>query len=265
MPQTIQQRLIGRGRQPRNTRTPSAHDPVATTEGYQDDYFDPFRMQQPYMRDPQWWEYIFGGKYNKDLAQWQADMEYWMWMQENKWNLPKNQMERYQDAGLSPALMYGQGDAGNASKMNAPGAEQLDQVIKPMDGLKTIMDLVSQAAGVKKILADASFTESRTPGNKNQSSQVIRDEAKAEEEWQAGTISPIVPGTNRLRSDQEMETLLKHQTPYFQAEWHRLQREKEETKDKKHRANVNMQLDEMWQTMQVTRIISQFLPFLKIR
>lgn len=38
----------------------------------------------------------------------------------NRYNAPKEQMRRFQDAGLSPSLMYGQGNAGNQSSTPPP-------------------------------------------------------------------------------------------------------------------------------------------------
>ena len=38
-----------------------------------------------------------------------------MWNMQNAYNSPKEQMKRYQDAGLSPYLIYGQGTPGNAT------------------------------------------------------------------------------------------------------------------------------------------------------
>lgn len=37
------------------------------------------------------------------------------WNRQNEYNSPKNQMQRYKDAGLNPQLIYGQGTPGNAS------------------------------------------------------------------------------------------------------------------------------------------------------
>lgn len=40
-----------------------------------------------------------------------------MWNMQNAYNTPAEQMRRYQDAGLSPYLIYGQGTPGNAQNM----------------------------------------------------------------------------------------------------------------------------------------------------
>lgn len=48
--------------------------------------------------------------YQRDRRDAQAD-----WKQQNEYNSPKAQMERFKEAGLNPQLIYGQGTPGNAS------------------------------------------------------------------------------------------------------------------------------------------------------
>lgn len=52
----------------------------------------------------------------KDLAKYQYDLNMQGWREMNEYNSPKNQMARYQEAGLNPNLIYGSGSAsaGNA-------------------------------------------------------------------------------------------------------------------------------------------------------
>jgi len=50
---------------------------------------------------------------NKDLAAFQADANQKYLNQQNEYNSPKNQMARFQSAGLNPNLIYGQGSPGN--------------------------------------------------------------------------------------------------------------------------------------------------------
>lgn len=52
-------------------------------------------------------------KANMELAQFQADANERYLEQQNSYNTPKNQMARFQEAGLNPALMYSQGTSGN--------------------------------------------------------------------------------------------------------------------------------------------------------
>jgi len=42
------------------------------------------------------------------------------WRQQNDYNSPQAQMRRFQEAGLNPNLIYGQGNSGNASTIQSP-------------------------------------------------------------------------------------------------------------------------------------------------
>jgi hypothetical protein len=54
---------------------------------------------------------------NKKLAQYSFDKNVEMWKMQNEYNNPKNQMQRFTDAGLNPNLIYGKGTPGNAQTM----------------------------------------------------------------------------------------------------------------------------------------------------
>ena len=127
---------------------------------------------------------LFGGKksndanvkvareYNQgqmDLAKYQNEQNIKMWNMQNAYNTPAMQMQRMQEAGLNPNLMYGQGTTGNAS--SAPDA-MTPQMTKPdlsyqyvADAGKSVGDAVQsyiQAqmadASIKKIDADTALT-----------------------------------------------------------------------------------------------------------
>jgi len=53
---------------------------------------------------------------NKELAQFQANANEKYLTQQNEYNKPVNQMARFQEAGLNPNLIYGQGSPGNQSQ-----------------------------------------------------------------------------------------------------------------------------------------------------
>lgn len=56
------------------------------------------------------------GKKNLELAAFQAQMNERYLDKYNEYNLPSNQMRRFQDAGLNPHLIYGSGSPGNQSQ-----------------------------------------------------------------------------------------------------------------------------------------------------
>lgn len=75
-------------------------------------------------------------KANKKLAEYQnaANLEYLA--AQNSYNTPKNQMLRYQDAGLNPNLIYGQGNPGNQS------SPQQAAPITPTDYQRTFQNVI---------------------------------------------------------------------------------------------------------------------------
>lgn len=74
-------------------------------------------------------------KANKGLAATQNEANTRMLKEQLEYNKPKNQMERFQEAGLNPNLIYGQGSPGNqTAPLTYPD-------IKPTD-LSRIMDAV---------------------------------------------------------------------------------------------------------------------------
>lgn len=57
------------------------------------------------------------------MAEYSYSKELEMWNRQNQYNAPESQMNRFKEAGLNPNLIYGQGNAGNATtmpKFNAP-------------------------------------------------------------------------------------------------------------------------------------------------
>ena len=65
---------------------------------------------------------VFGNRSRRREARSQRKFDLDMWNRQNAYNTPRMQMQRLKDAGLNPALMYGQGNTGNAS--NQPKATQ---------------------------------------------------------------------------------------------------------------------------------------------
>lgn len=64
---------------------------------------------------------------NKDLAAFQADANEKYVDKQNAYNSPVNQMGRFQQAGLNPNLIYGQGSPGNQSQaLNYPEIKPAD-------------------------------------------------------------------------------------------------------------------------------------------
>lgn len=58
---------------------------------------------------------IIQSSQNKKIAEYQADRNEQYLQEQNEYNTPANQMDRFSAAGLNPALIYGQGSPGNQS------------------------------------------------------------------------------------------------------------------------------------------------------
>lgn len=88
-------------------------------------------------------------KRSKQLMSHQLDLSKQMWEYQNAYNTPEKQMQRLKDAGLNPALMYGQGTTGNAQ--GAPQAQYNDLApySSPAEHAQSV------AAGVQMSLANA--------------------------------------------------------------------------------------------------------------
>lgn len=60
-------------------------------------------------------------EYNRELAEYQNQENLAQWARENEYNTPLAQMQRYQNAGLNPNLIYGQQNLSNNSPMLTSG------------------------------------------------------------------------------------------------------------------------------------------------
>lgn len=61
-----------------------------------------------------------GMRYNTNMYKRQYADNIAFWRMQNEYNSPQAQMNRFQEAGLNPNLIYGQGNAGNAGPISTP-------------------------------------------------------------------------------------------------------------------------------------------------
>ena len=90
---------------------------------------------------------------SKKLMDKQMAMDKQMFDYQNAYNTPAQQMARLKDAGLNPALMYGQGTTGNASGYPQSKFQELRPFMGPTDIAQTT------AAGVQMSLANAQLKQ----------------------------------------------------------------------------------------------------------
>jgi len=101
-------------------------------------------------------------KYQKKLAEQQNQFNLDMWKMQNEYNSPAAQMKRFQEAGLNPNLIYGQGNAGNASsapEMVTPNAPEFSRGMRELAQAFNIEGLRTAIANRKKAQADASIAQ----------------------------------------------------------------------------------------------------------
>jgi hypothetical protein len=71
---------------------------------------------------------IFSNQAQKREGRKQRKFALDMWNRQNAYNTPAKQMQRLKDAGLNPALMYGQGNVGNAQQAMGVQQSKIDNV-----------------------------------------------------------------------------------------------------------------------------------------
>lgn len=71
-------------------------------------------------------------QYNSELQNKQNLFNLNMWNLQNAYNSPQAQMRRYEKAGLNPALIYSQGNPGNATSAPVQGVPDAPEISKDM-------------------------------------------------------------------------------------------------------------------------------------
>lgn len=71
-----------------------------------------------------------------------------LWNKQNEYNTPKNQMDRFKQAGLNPHLIYGQGNSGNAGAPTPSAAKSLD-LSAVGNAVKTYLELKAMDTNIE--------------------------------------------------------------------------------------------------------------------
>lgn len=97
-------------------------------------------------------------KYQTRLADQQNNYNLNMWNLQNEYNSPQAQMKRFEEAGLNPALMYSQGNPGNAAQapqMVTPDSPDFSKDMRELSQAFNIEGLKTAIANRKKAQAEA--------------------------------------------------------------------------------------------------------------
>ena len=95
---------------------------------------------------------------NIALAQQQRDWSKQMWHLQNQYNNPIQQIKRLKEAGINPALMYGQNAGGASGNAGAVGSYERAKIQSVTGGI----DPISMYLGYKKQKAEIGLIESQT-------------------------------------------------------------------------------------------------------
>lgn len=126
---------------------------------------------------------LINNRSNRKLAEMQNRWNLEQWYRENEYNLPKNQLQRYKDAGINPLLAVAGIEPGNAPQLqSAPLANQ--QSYTDFSGLKQIPEIAiaQEANNISRYNAETQRldVESNMPIKKQQELNLIEQRKNLE-------------------------------------------------------------------------------------
>ena len=93
---------------------------------------------------------------SKSLMRYQNDLNIQNWKMQNEYNSPKNQMQRYLDAGLNPNLVYGNLQ-NTADSLSSPSASSA-----PVQRRDSIVQTMAAAAQIEQMKAETRLIKAKT-------------------------------------------------------------------------------------------------------
>lgn len=156
--------------------------------------------------------------WNEALASRQNDYNVAMWKMNNEYNSPQAQMRRYEEAGLNPALLYGQVSSGNASQAPqqvVPEAPHLSEDMRNLAQAFNIEGLRQAIAERKKAEADARLAGVAAANATDQ----------REAEHSVGSLNEFDPQSGLWRRKTDDELTVEAETPRLTNYQRRLLRE----------------------------------------
>lgn len=147
----------------------------------------------------------FGNRSRKRESKRQREWSESMWNKQNAYNTPKMQMERLKAAGLNPALMYGQGNVGNAEKAlpyQQPQIENIGANVAQSAASGAQIDLVNAQKQVLRAEAIQKLANAgQSTATANRTNQLVQAE-----------LSNIQAGTSKISKEIDiLDQTFKHQ------------------------------------------------------
>ena len=106
-------------------------------------------------------------KLQREAQAWQESM----WNKQNEYNTPAAQIQRMRDAGLNPALMYSQGNVGNAESVKAVPPAQVQPITGLGNGISSAGDAIADGLikleQVKQMRAQTNLLEAKVVHERN--------------------------------------------------------------------------------------------------
>lgn len=130
-------------------------------------------------------------KYNREMAERQNQYNIDMWKMQADYNSPQAQMRRFQDAGLNPNLIYGQGNNGNMT--SAP--EQLAAQVPDVQGAAS---QIAKAFNVQNLMLNAQKIREAKANAKVAEINAMREHDHYEADQQFGYDYDFDPSTGQF-------------------------------------------------------------------
>ncbi|WNK14091.1 MAG: DNA pilot protein [Microvirus sp.] len=146
---------------------------------------------------------------NMNLAKYQYSQDLDMWNRANQYNTPESQMKRYQQAGLNPNLIYGQGSSGNSPNslphFQAPQMRYDNPApLNPIMMLQQYQDMRIKSAQIDLLKSQRRVTDFNAT-IKGVEADYSRD--LTEQKFQTGFNNLEIQMYKRIMSQEEFESL----------------------------------------------------------
>lgn len=101
-------------------------------------------------------------KWTRKLQEYQNAVNLENWNRQNAYNTPAAMMQRYEDAGVNPMMVTGQGNGGNAGSVAPASSAQFQDQMRGDFGINAAIGVLSQLAQLKKVKADTENAQKDT-------------------------------------------------------------------------------------------------------